>query len=79
MPKESVYYMIGNLNGKHDAGLVKKQLDELPGVLSVSVNVEDARLAVDFDNTGVNEGKIVGRLRELGYEITSDNSQNHMI
>lgn len=77
MPKESAYYMIGNLNGKHDAGLVKKQIGQLPGVLSVSVNAADARLAVDFDNTGVSEEKIVGRLQELGYEITSEDPYNH--
>jgi hypothetical protein len=37
----------------------------------VSVNQENRRVAIDFDNTGVSHGQIMERLGALGYEIGS--------
>ncbi len=76
MPRETSYLQIGNLKGKHDAGLLKKKLDELPGILSVSLNSSMSQLAVDYDDTGVKQEGIVNRLKELGYEVVADNVQD---
>ena len=53
MSKESAYFKIENLNGQHGSKQIKRELDTLKGVISVSVNTENHRVAVDFDSTGV--------------------------
>ena len=37
MAKESAYFTVGGISGKHDVKEIKRGLDTLPGVLSVSV------------------------------------------
>lgn len=69
MSKESVYFNLGSVDGKHDVKKLRRELDALPGVCSVSVNASSGRVAVDFDTTGVQSGHIKQRLEELGYEI----------
>jgi copper chaperone CopZ len=71
MPKESISVTVSNLRGKQDLKQIKKKLGVLPGVASVSVNQENRRVAIDFDNTGVSHGQIMERLGALGYEIGS--------
>ena len=53
MSKVSIYFTLGNVDGKHDVKDIKKTLDTLPGVESVSVNAETGSVAVDYDTTGV--------------------------
>jgi copper chaperone CopZ len=79
MPSQTAWFTIGNLKGSHDAGLLKKKLDELPGVTSVSINESLSRLAVDYDSTGVKPEKIANRIRELGYEAIGDSGQNQIM
>lgn len=77
MSKESAYFIIENLSGKHGLKEIKRELDALRGVISVSVNTENHRIAVDFDNSGVSHGQIEKNLNKLGYQITNDNGQEH--
>ena len=56
MAKESAYFTVGGISGKHDVKEIKRGLDTLPGVLSVSVG--GGRVAVDFDTTGTRRDRI---------------------
>jgi copper chaperone CopZ len=79
MSKESAYFKIVNLNGKHDIKQIKQVLDTLPGIIAVSVNVEKSSVAVDFDNTGVMHSQIENRLNSLGFHITEEKTENHLM
>ena len=67
MAKESAYFTVGGISGKHDVKEIKRGLDTLPGVLSVSVG--GGRVAVDFDTTGVQSSRIERQLAEMGYQV----------
>ena len=47
---------------RHDVKLLKRELDTLPGVTSVSVS-SGGQLAVDYDATGVRQADILERSR----------------
>lgn len=69
MSKESVYFTLSDVDGKHDVKEIKKVLDMLPGVSSVSVNERTNHVAIDFDNTGVQSDRIQKQLEKSGFEI----------
>ena len=52
---------------RHDVKLLKRELDTLPGVTSVSVS--GGRLAVDYDPTGVRREDIQQKVQSLGFGI----------
>lgn len=52
---------------RHDVKLLKRELDTLPGVTSVSVS--GGRLAVDYDSTGVRREDIRQKVQSLGFGI----------
>ena len=79
MAKESVYFKVVNLNGKHGLKKIKGQLDKIPGVISVSVNTESHKVAVDFDSTGTSQGQIEGSLSDLGFQITTEGKEDHIM
>lgn len=53
---------------RHDVKLLKRELDTLPGVTSVSVS-SGGQLAVDYDATGVRQADILEKIQALGYQI----------
>ena len=59
---------MGGISGKHDVKEIKRELDTLPGVLSVTVSNE-SRVSVDFDTTGVQTGRIEKQLTDMGYQV----------
>lgn len=73
MSKNSVYFTLNSVDGKHDVKQIKRVLDALPGVLSVSVNGNSNQVAVDFDTTGVRSDRIKKQLEQSGYEILDTN------
>lgn len=77
MSKESAYFQISDITGKHDSKELKRELGIVHGVLSVSVNAEENTLAVDYDNTGVTWGRLEKRLEQLGYQVESCRTENH--
>ncbi len=79
MSKASMYFELENLDGKHDAAKLKRQLDTLPGVISVSVNDDRKRVAVDFDTTGVNQKQIRQQLDGLGFTISGERFEEHVM
>ncbi|MBE6948469.1 MAG: heavy-metal-associated domain-containing protein [Ruminococcaceae bacterium] len=79
MPKASMFFTLSNVNGKHDTKAIKKELDALPGVMSVSVNGNTNSVAVDYDTTGVQSERIEKQLKNIGYEIIDCKSDNHIM
>ena len=73
MAHESAYFFLSRIGGKHAAKELKRELDALPGVMSVSVNERADTLAVDYDDTGVTLDRLDRRVRELGYAVDALN------
>ena len=66
---ESVYFNVSKDVGLHDTSLLKRALDSLPGVNSVSIDKGSGRIAVDYDDTGVTRNEIQEKIEILGYPI----------
>ena len=64
----SAYFSLAGTGSQHDAKLLKRELDRLPGVTSVSIS-DNGCLAVDYDSTGVRQEQIRRKVLELGYQI----------
>lgn len=79
MAKASVYFILDHIHDKHDGKAIKRELDALPGVLSVSVNDHSKRVAVDFDTTGVQSGRIETLLEQMGYQILDSKTESHIM
>lgn len=76
MSKASVYFTLDGLDQKQDGEAIKRELDTLPGVLSVSVSGAN-RVAVDYDTTGVQSGRIEKQLEKMGYRILDSQMDRH--
>ena len=63
----STYFSLEHPASSHDAKELKRELDTLPGVTSVSVSGN--RLAVDYDPTGVRREDIQQKVQSLGFGI----------
>ncbi len=79
MPKESAYFTVENFKDSRDAKRIKNGLGTIHGVTSVSVNTHDRRVAVDFDNSGTSHDRIEHRLCSLGYQITAQSGEEHIM
>lgn len=79
MSKASVYFQVENMTDKKDVQTIKKELDTLRGVISVSTNAQTGRVAVDYDTTGVEQSRIENRLQKLGYKIQAEKNENHIM
>ena len=81
MSKASAYFTLDGLSDKHDIKVkaIKRELDALPGVLSVSISDDSKRVAVDFDTTGVQTDCIGKRLEKMGYQIRDTKTENHVM
>lgn len=67
----STYFSLENGGTLPDEKLLKRGLDALPGVTSVSVS-DRGCVAVDYDSTGVRQEQIRQRVQELGYQLRSE-------
>ena len=63
----STYFSLEHPASSHDAKELKRELDTLPGVTSVSVS--GSRLAVDYDPSGVRREDIQQKVQSLGFGI----------
>lgn len=79
MSKASIYFSLNDLSGKRDVADIKQRIDKIPGVISVSVNRLDDKVAVDFDTSGTNQDKIREELTNLGFSITGEHFENHIM
>ena len=74
MSKESAYFIVEGINGKHDLKKVKNTLDQLHGVSSVSVNPQHHLVAVDYDSSGTSYDQIEHSLNKIGHQVAADAS-----
>ena len=63
-----------SVDGKHDVKEIKRELDTLHGVTSVSVNADTDLVCVDYDSSGASYDMIEHKLNQLGFEISADAS-----
>ena len=64
----SAYFSLADAQDRHDVKLLKRELDTLPGVTSVSIS-DNGCLAVDYDSTGVRQEQIRQKVLDLGYQV----------
>jgi len=79
MSKASVYFYVKDIKGAHGVKELKRELDTLRGVISVSVNDNTDNIAVDFDTTGVNKEQLKTEIEKMGYNITQMQFENHIM
>ena len=79
MSKASMYFDLENLDGKHDEKELKRQINLIPGVISVSVTNDLKRVAVDFDTTGASYDQICKKLDGLGLKVSGESFENHIM
>lgn len=79
MAKESAYFTLDGADSKQDAKAIKRELDKLPGVFSVTVSGGAGQVAVDFDSTGVHSGRIRERLEKMGYTVLESRTEEHLM
>lgn len=79
MSKASLYFSVTDIDGNHGKKELKRELDTLRGVISVSVNDEAESIAVDYDTTGVKQEQIKSKIKDLGYEITQMRFEDHIM
>lgn len=70
MALKSAYFQSLSSVQKHDTKEIKKLLDTLPGVTSVSVNEKVGNITVDYDSGAINQEQIMEKLSPLGLSIT---------
>ena len=75
--KASAYFTVDELGGKHGAKELKRELDTMHGVISVSVSEKNRSVAVDYDTTGENCEKIQKKIKELGYGVVDVSLDQH--
>lgn len=74
MSKASVYFSLSSSPDRHDIQMIKRELDALPGVRSVSVSGA-GRVAVDYDTTGTDAARIERQLRKAGYPARGNDGE----
>ena len=72
MAQENAFFSVPNLTSFKAAQTIKQGLDQLPGVTSVSVNIESRNVTVDFDSAGIGSGstgeqQIQRKLADMGF------------
>lgn len=77
--KASAYFTIDDLGGKHGVKELKRELDTMPGVISVSVSEKTNSVAVDYDTTGEDSEKIGKKIKDLGYGVLDVRLDQHVM
>lgn len=70
MSKQSVYLKIDDLSNDHTVKEIKEVVDEIRGIISVSVSRKDSKIAVDYDDTGTNSNEIANAIMDMGYNVS---------
>ena len=68
MSQLSTYFSLDDVHGKHEVNQLKRELDTLPGVTSVSIS-DTGCLAVDYDSTGVRQEQIRQKVLDMGFQL----------
>lgn len=77
--KASAYFRVDDIKGNHGVKELKRELDTLRGVTSVSVSTLSNSIAVDYDTTGENRDVIKKKIEQLGYNILESHTDKHIM
>lgn len=77
MSKQSAYFKVPGLSGKHEVKKIKQALDEIPGVFSVSANVLEDKVAVDYDSSGTDIRVIEKHFQSIGVDAELIKNEDH--
>jgi copper chaperone CopZ len=75
--KQTARFTVPELRDEHQVKAIKRALGRIPGVLSVSANVQSNQVAVDYDGSGADVRKIGDRLQGLGMDARLSGSRDH--
>ena len=78
MSKASAYFTLSGIDGKHDIKEIKRELDTLHGVMSVTVSGQNV-VAVDFDTSGTDVKNISKKIEKLGFKVSDQGFENHIM
>jgi copper chaperone CopZ len=78
MSKASVYFTV-DIGNRHDIKNIKRGLDRLQGVRSVSVNDMTGRVAVDIDTSGLQRERIQRQIEKMGYNASDIKFEDHVM
>jgi copper chaperone CopZ len=67
------------MGGKHGTKELKRALDALEGVISVSISQQNSSIAVDYDTTGESCERIQNKIQALGYEVLDTRLDKHIM
>ncbi len=77
MSKATVSFGLKHSENRRGCEEIKRRLDSIPGVLSVSIGRGRDRVSVDYDTTGTGPDCLRGRLKECGCDIEAEHCQEH--
>ena len=77
MPKASAYFTLNGTLEKHDVKKLKRELDSVHGVRSVSIGGQS--VSVDYDTTGANQQHIQRVIEGMGFSVSDARSENHIM
>ncbi len=66
---ETTKLHVDGMSCSHCAASVKRAVEALAGVRSVSVSLESGEVTVDFDGTAASVDQIADAIMEEGYEV----------
>lgn len=67
---KSIQYALDQPLDRHDEGTIKRELDAIPGIRSVALNLKSRLLCVDYDDTATDEQEIEHRLTKMHFPVT---------
>ena len=79
MSKASAYFILENVNSMRNIKEIKRELDAVPGVISVSAAKGKQKVAVDFDTTGTDETVLEKKLSKMGFHVTDSLVEEHIM
>ena len=79
MSKSTVYLTVSGAGDRHSSKGLKQGLDELRGVISVSVTDDGETIVVDYDSSGIDAKGISHQIQELGYDAQIKWDRDHIV
>lgn len=77
MSKQSAYFLVPGLNGKHAVKKIKQVFGGIPGILSVSADTGSDKVAVDYDSTGIDLHEIRNQFQDIGIDAELVENSDH--
>jgi copper chaperone CopZ len=77
--KASAYFKVEDIKGNHGIKELKRELDTLRGVTSVSISPQSNSIAVDYDTTGESRAVIQEKIEQLGFTVLESQLDQHIM